>query len=808
MGCFSRFSGWKLTAVYLTILVSTLTTLLFVTLFVSLFGLKRDDGDDVMTSGRDAGDALGQSVLYKGNCDTTAKANLWIHLLINIVSTGILASSNFFMQGLVAPTRAEVDAAHRSGHWLEIGVQSLKNFRFLGWRKVLFWSLFSMSSVPLHLVFNGCVLESKGTNGFTVMIGSPELVQGGWKGLPSITQAYYDRLNYSDRSQGNGNPESLEKLKPINDSFVVNQTDGNWVEMYLPDCIHRYNNPQQALTHWRHLMMIIYDFDDIYRNETVGWKRADVLLNTTNTADLNVTNPLWTVDAFTRTGRTSEGSGSTNQYLSNPGPSYLVSTTPDEYGYTQPGSRSYMTVYGTWDMQGTRNIFDPQSGAIITDPRVFKTKYRVMQVDRCYSEKYEAPCRLSIANSLLLIVCIMCLFKTVLCLLVLKLRVWGDENPLMTPGDAIASFISRPDEETRGMCTLTMDDLRKTAKPTPTRLGEMNQNYKWLQGPRQWQNNSPRRFGKAVPRNIWVLSSLLIGSSLIVASVMLSIAINGQSLSDSKFMHAPQNEDVKNNDLDNLPLISLTMVANTPQLILSICYLAYNGLFTRMLAEFEWSKYSVAFRSLRVTEPRGSQNATYRLQLPYRFSIPLIIISIGLHWIYSNCIYVSNYEAYAPGYPYKRDVTVGLQFSSKAILVGLLVSIGVAITPLFLAFVKLPGVMVIAGANSAVISAACHYPSTKLKSLSRATSKMSMRSNEYDSMSARLIGDEEVEELRDVSRRKIKWGRMSMGKSDESSVGHLGFGTEELDIEKPVEGEYYSGVRDVYDEGLRRMRVL
>ncbi|EWG55665.1 hypothetical protein FVEG_13636 [Fusarium verticillioides 7600] len=808
MGCFSRFSGWKLTAVYLTILVSTLTTLLFVTLFVSLFGLKRDDGDDVMTSGRDAGDALGQSVLYKGNCDTTAKANLWIHLLINIVSTGILASSNFFMQGLVAPTRAEVDAAHRSGHWLEIGVQSLKNFRFLGWRKVLFWSLFSMSSVPLHLVFNGCVLESKGTNGFTVMIGSPELVQGGWKGLPSITQAYYDRLNYSDRSQGNGNPESLEKLKPINDSFVVNQTDGNWVEMYLPDCIHRYNNPQQALTHWRHLMMIIYDFDDIYRNETVGWKRADVLLNTTNTADLNVTNPLWTVDAFTRTGRTSEGSGSTNQYLSNPGPSYLVSTTPDEYGYTQPGSRSYMTVYGTWDMQGTRNIFDPQSGAIITDPRVFKTKYRVMQVDRCYSEKYEAPCRLSIANSLLLIVCIMCLFKTVLCLLVLKLRVWGDESPLMTPGDAIASFISRPDEETRGMCTLTMDDLRKTAKPTPTRLGEMNQNYKWLQGPRQWQNNSPRRFGKAVPRNIWVLSSLLIGSSLIVASVMLSIAINGQSLSDSKFMHAPQNEDVKNNDLDNLPLISLTMVANTPQLILSICYLAYNGLFTRMLAEFEWSKYSVEFRSLRVTEPRGSQNATYRLQLPYRFSIPLIIISIGLHWIYSNCIYVSNYEAYAPGYPYKRDVTVGLQFSSKAILVGLLVSIGVAITPLFLAFVKLPGVMVIAGANSAVISAACHYPSTKLKSLSRATSKMSMRSNEYDSMSARLIGDEEVEELRDVSRRKIKWGRMSMGKSDESSVGHLGFGTEELDIEKPVEGEYYSGVRDVYDEGLRRMRVL
>ncbi|KAF4960345.1 hypothetical protein FGADI_992 [Fusarium gaditjirri] len=793
MGCFSRFSGWKLTAVYLTILVSTLTTLLFVTLFVSLFALKSDNEEDTVTNGRDAGDALGQSVLYKGSCDTTAKANLWIHLLINIVSTGILASSNFFMQGLVAPTRAEVDAAHRSGHWLEIGVQSLKNFRFLGWRKILFWSLFSMSSVPLHLVFNGCVLESKGTNGFTVMIGSEELTQGGWKGLPSITAAYYDRLNYSDQSQGDGNPESLEKLKPINDSFVVNLTSGNWVELSLGECMDRYNKPEQALTHWRHLMMIIYDFDDVYRNDTVGWKRADVLRNTTNTTDLNVMNPLWTVDTFTRTGRTSESFSRVNQYLSNPDSTYLVSTPPDENGNTMPYGRPSLSVYGTWVMQGTRNIFDPRSGAIITDPIVFKTKYRVMQLDRCYSEKYEAPCRLSIANSLLLIVCVMCLFKTFLCILVLKLRVWGNENPLMTPGDAIASFISRPDEETRGMCTLTMVDLRKTAKPTPMRLGETNQNYKWLQGPRQWQDNSPRKFGKAVPRNIWVLSSLLIGCSLIVASVMLSIAVRGQSLSNSKFMHAPQNEDVKDEHLDRLPLISLTMVANTPQLILSICYLAYNGLFTRMLAEFEWSKYSVEFRSLRVTEPRGSQNATYRLQLPYRFSIPLIIISIVLHWIYSNCIYVSNYEAYAPGYPYSRTVTVGLQFSSKAILVGFLVSIGVAITPLFLAFVKLPGLMVIAGANSAVISAACHYPSTKLKSLSRATSKMSMRSNEYDSMSARLIGDEEVEELKDVSRRKIKWGRISMGKSDDSSVGHLGFGTEELDIEAPVEGEYYSG---------------
>lgn len=86
------------------------------------------------------------------------------------------------------------------------------------------------------------------------------------------------------------------------------------------------------------------------------------------------------------------------------------------------------------------------------------------------------------------------------------------------------------------------------------------------------------------------------------------------------------------------------MLANTPQLILSICYTVYNGLFTRMLAEVEWSKYSINYRSLRVTSPQGQQRSTYRLQLPYRWSVPLILVSVLLHWTYSNCIYVTNYE--------------------------------------------------------------------------------------------------------------------------------------------------------------------
>jgi hypothetical protein len=87
------------------------------------------------------------------------------------------------------------------------------------------------------------------------------------------------------------------------------------------------------------------------------------------------------------------------------------------------------------------------------------------------------------------------------------------------------------------------------------------------------------------------------------------------------------------------------IVANMPQLLLSIAYLAYNGLFTRTLSEREWASYGVSFQPLRVSQRKGLQKPSYRLQLPFRWSVPLIIASGTLHWLASNCIYIQNYQS-------------------------------------------------------------------------------------------------------------------------------------------------------------------
>jgi hypothetical protein len=95
----------------------------------------------------------GVGILYEASCDMTEKVNIGIHLLINILSSALLSASNYCMQCLSAPTRPEVEEAHRKGYWLDIGIPSLHNVvsSSLARRKKLCWWILALSSLPLHL---------------------------------------------------------------------------------------------------------------------------------------------------------------------------------------------------------------------------------------------------------------------------------------------------------------------------------------------------------------------------------------------------------------------------------------------------------------------------------------------------------------------------------------------------------------------------------------------------------------------------------------------------------------------------------
>jgi len=94
----------------------------------------------------------GIGTLAVGDTKYIFRLGVAYHVLINIISTGLLVSSNYAMQILSAPTREELDAAHQQGKWLDIGLMSIHNLRHIHRRRVVLWSVLAVSSIPFHLL--------------------------------------------------------------------------------------------------------------------------------------------------------------------------------------------------------------------------------------------------------------------------------------------------------------------------------------------------------------------------------------------------------------------------------------------------------------------------------------------------------------------------------------------------------------------------------------------------------------------------------------------------------------------------------
>jgi len=95
----------------------------------------------------------GIAIVYRGTLLKSRTIGVTAHLVINILSSLILVSSNKCVQYLSSPTRRDVNKAHAHRSWVDIGIRSLRNFKAVrGWRM---WVsiLLAVSSLPLHLMY-------------------------------------------------------------------------------------------------------------------------------------------------------------------------------------------------------------------------------------------------------------------------------------------------------------------------------------------------------------------------------------------------------------------------------------------------------------------------------------------------------------------------------------------------------------------------------------------------------------------------------------------------------------------------------
>ncbi len=193
------------------------------------------------------------------------------------------------------------------------------------------------------------------------------------------------------------------------------------------------------------------------------------------------------------------------------------------------------------------------------------------------------------------------------------------------------------------------------------------------------------------------------------------------------------------------------LVANLPQAIISFLFLTYNGLFTCMLLAEEWNGYAHERKPLRVTNRNGAQRSTYRLQLPYKYGIPLSIVSATLHWLVSQSLFLANVKSYYGKVEDEAYSISTIGYSCIAIITVIILGTVVVLVGLLNGFRRQEG-MPLAGSCSAAISAACHRP------------------------------EEDV----DAATKPVMWGVVSSDKG----VGHCCFTS--FEVTRPIHGELYA----------------
>ncbi|KAI0376668.1 hypothetical protein F5Y04DRAFT_273630 [Hypomontagnella monticulosa] len=726
----------------------------------------------------------GQKALffYSGGCDggTVSQVSMALHLLINVVSTLV------------------VDASHAKGIWLGIGVPSVRNIIRVSKFKTCCWIFLFLSSVPIHLLFNSTVFQTNHReSSFHMAVATEEFVHGGPYYLPganlmddydpedfeawiltaATTSHQWSRLDITKCKEEYINCSGLKDYRNV--VFIADKP-GGWIRDGM--CEEYILVPQ--ITYCRSETDRYIQLFDIPDNQTKLWNQR---------VPPDKPNHLFTglqcfMNAIHKSGTPIECMNTCQDYLG--GDNDAVMNAPD-WRYTYPDGRNKNSPQP-----------EPRPGALD------------LSITSCLAEPIENICHVALSPTLLMAVTICVAIKTCTAILVTTVLLYQKQTPLVTLGDAIASFIEKPDPTTANLCTFDQDDARRIQLPMVKR----------------WEPLLRRRTA-VIPTSVWLTSYLLFTLGIVICAVFFRMA-----------------------------LLRWNYNRHSPQLLLSFCYLAFNNLFTRLQMAREWALFSEEFRPLRVTDPQGEQYATYRLQLPYKYSLPLIVVSVYLHWLLSNALYLlistgaedyykdlttglrNGGEAEDPSLPPGANIRLG--FSEYALLAMLISSCVLITIPILLSLKQVTPNALNVGCNSFSISAACH-----VSRLSHAASSSDdpspcpyylpplpfdlegrphsapadeapVETNSGDIEMQRLIiidqssprqsltskrlisnqvwdGGSEHSPFRQLARSKIRWGVIQMppewyAEFGGANIEHLSFGVQEDDVRAPEKGHFYT----------------
>jgi hypothetical protein len=295
-------------------------------------------------------------------------------------------------------------------------------------------------------------------------------------------------------------------------------------------------------------------------------------------------------------------------------------------------------------------------------------------------------------------------------------------NPLMTIGDAVASFLDNKDDSTINTGLISIKDIKKDYG-TGANTWE-NRRWRWKDATSISRRivtlllyaspNSPQRTNSHLARFAAAIITVLCLLMWGVRELNQFWLIDTPNAFRLGFGATDPRTLISSNELPR-DIVGLAVIANAPQIILSMLYYAFNGLFTAMLMGYEWTSYAHKKKGLRVSRrPAGSQRSTYFLSLPYRFGIPLVLLSGSLHWLVSQSIFVVAFDLYNDlGETITEGVEIGVMnrtigYSPSAMLAVVVLGVVMVAAVVGIGFIPYVRGMPLAGSCSLAISAACH----------------------------------------------------------------------------------------------------
>ncbi|KAJ5935041.1 hypothetical protein N7466_004588 [Penicillium verhagenii] len=690
--------------------------------------------------------------LYQGSCNVSNRMATVLHLMINVLSTVLLGVSNYTMQCLGAPSRADVELAHQKHKWLDIGTFSIRNLGVMNWKRRTLWGLLLLSSVPIHMLYNSVVFRSISDLDYGLLIVPDDLSSSESLVEDKVARsAFYDAIGIS----------AVKIHAEIFDGTFYNTTLSDCVEQYDTAFNNKYNTNLGTviLTAERQYLQNVSSMygpaDDI--SDYDAYSAISEIKQFATNGTWNVTAEFWsyrTWDFKAPDGRNFSSIDDVLDIYINENKSVIADDLVVLGNYlsqNNPSATSLQTYLNTkshwenstWAADITFHFAGHHSnpGYDLSFP-VTGCKYK-SATERCQIF-FSPPIAITVVG---------CNVVKVICM-VLAARM-SRTGIFFTVGDSVASFLVSPDPTTKNRCLLSRVDVMKGSEIWSRPIRTFNfahffSSRRNSDPPKDMdillRDNNPdstnlvsstvhprlicpkkKRWCQAATWRRWTVTSIVFifcevyfTFIFILGAIVTDAAQEGSVSTFFADIWSLGFGSVNTDTLEDMSeagslVLSNTMflilISNSPQFFLSIIYFLTNGLLTCMLGAAEWDRNAFQRRPLRVSKPQGDQRSTFYLTLPYRYGVPNLIFFALTHWMVSESFFFVNVQGYDV-HNVKADYSSvqGWCFSAlPAFIASLLLLLGwIVLVSLGLKRFKTHAPLV--AHCSAAISASCHPP--------------------------------------------------------------------------------------------------